>query len=198
MKPTLCFFIAALLLILSGCSTSRKVAKEERTATAEYAADTSGHTHSETGTQTATATLTENQERQDVTIDFVTVRFNESPGAENDSTARDWLNAVLNRNHTEGKRESKPPNVASVTAGRAVISGEKTGQTITTRQTQTDTTTDTEVKAHTQADTTEAVKSATEEKPKPTFWDCLYLLAGLIVITAGFVVTVKVCDRIRR
>ena len=120
------------------------------------------------------------------------------PSFPNDSTAPDWLNTVIAATASEGDEKAKPPNVKSITKGRAVLNGEKNEQSRTEATADRSTTEDDAVKQDVQADTKEATDTKTEEKPKSTICDWLYL-----VVVGGFsvyaiIIGVKVAIKMHR
>ena len=121
------FLIAAIAFFLSGCSTTRKTTATENQAEAQLTATTAGQQHIEATGQTAIITNVQTDEKQNVVIDFAKVEFypGEVPTLPSDSTAPDWLNAIVPGGSIEDGTKAKPPNVKSITTGRAVINGEK-------------------------------------------------------------------------
>lgn len=69
----------------------------------------------------------------------------------------------------------------SITTGRAVINGEKNESRATEATAQATATEDTSIKADVSAAQQEATETKTEEKPKFTIWDWLYL-----IVVGGF------------
>ncbi|WP_304960120.1 hypothetical protein [Muribaculum intestinale] len=117
------------------------------------------------------------------------------PSFPNDSTAPDWLNTVIAATASEGDEKAKPPNVKSITKDRAVLNGEKNEQSRTEAHADRSTTEDDAVKQDVQADTKEATDTKTEEKPKSTIWDWLYLAVvggfSVYAIIIGLKVAIK-------
>ena len=177
------FLIAALCFFLSGCSTTRKTSATDTKTEAQLTATTAGQQHSEATGQTAIITNVQTDERKNVVIDFATVEFypGEVPATPSDSTAADWLNAIVPGGSVGKVEQSKPPNVKSITTGRAVINGDKSESRTTEATAQATATEDSAIKADIQAEQQEAAKTTTEEKPKFSFWDWLYL-----IIVGGF------------
>ena len=165
------FLIAAVAFFLSGCSTTRKTTATETQAEAQL-----------TG-QTAIITNVQTDEKKNVVIDFAKVEFypGEVPTLPSDSTAPDWLNAIVPGGSIEDGTKAKPPNVKSITTGRAVINGEKNESRATEATAQATATEDTAIKADVSAAQQEATETKTEEKPKFTIWDWLYL-----IVVGGF------------
>ncbi|WP_304609934.1 hypothetical protein, partial [Muribaculum intestinale] len=98
------------------------------------------------------------------------------PTLPSDSTAPDWLNAIVPGGSIEDGTKAKPPNVKSITTGRAVINGEKNESRATEATAQATATEDTAIKADVSAAQQEAIETKTEEKPKFAIWDWLYLI----------------------
>ncbi|WP_300907921.1 hypothetical protein, partial [Muribaculum intestinale] len=98
-----------------------------------------------------------------------------------DSTAPDWLNAIVPGGSIEDGTKAKPPNVKSITTGRAVINGDKNESRTTEATAQATATEDTAIKADVSAAQQEATETKTEEKPKFAIWDWLYL-----IVVGGF------------
>ncbi len=105
----------------------------------------------------------------------------EVPTLPSDSTAPDWLNAIVPGGSIEDGTKAKPPNVKSITTGRAVINGEKNESRATEATAQATATEDTAIKADVSAAQQEATETKTEEKPKFAIWDWLYL-----IVVGGF------------
>lgn len=177
------FLIAAVAFFLSGCSTTRKTTTTETQAEAQLTATTAGQQHTEATGQTAIITNVQTDEKQNVVIDFAKVEFypGEVPTLPSDSTAPDWLNAIVPGGSIEDGTKAKPPNVKSITTGRAVINGEKNESRATEATAQATATEDTAIKADVSAAQQEATETKTEEKPKFTIWDWLYL-----IVVGGF------------
>ena len=174
------FLIAAIAFFLSGCSTTRKTTATENQAEAQLTATTAGQQHIEATGQTAIITNVQTDEKQNVVIDFAKVEFypGEVPTLPSDSTAPDWLNAIVPGGSIEDGTKAKPPNVKSITTGRAVINGEKNESRATEATAQATATEDTAIKADVSAAQQEATETKTEEKPKFTIWDWLYLIVS--------------------
>lgn len=169
--------IVVLALVASACSTSRKTVATNTQAEAQLTATTEQQHHAGSTETAAIITNVTTDERRNVVIDFATVEFYPAgvPSFPTDSTAPDWLNAVVAAATTEEGQKAKPPNVKSVTKGRAILTGEKNEQTRTEAQAEKTATEDDEIKQDIEADSKEATDTKTEEKPKFTFWDWLYL-----------------------
>lgn len=175
--------IVALSLFASACSTTRKTTATEYQTEAQLTAATEQQTHAESTGQTAIITNVQTDEKRNVVIDFAKVKFypGEVPAFPSDSTAPDWLNAIVPGGSVEDGTKAKPPNVKSITTGRAVINGEKNESRATEAAAKTTATEDTAIKADVSATQQEATETKTEEKPKFTIWDWLYL-----TIVGGF------------
>lgn len=175
--------IAAVAFFLSGCWTTRKTTATETQAEAQLTATTARQQHTEATGQTAIFINEQTDEKRNVVIDFAKVEFypGEVPTLPSDSTAADWLNTIVSGGSAENDGKTKPPNVKSITTGRAVINGEKTGSRATEATAQTTATEDTAIKADVSAAQQEATETKFEEKPKFTIWDWLYL-----IIVGGF------------
>lgn len=169
--------IVVLALLASACSTSRKTVATNTQAEAQLTATTEQQHHAGSTETAAIITNVTTDERRNVVIDFATLEFYPGgvPSFPTDSTAPDWLNAVVAAATSEEGQKAKPPNVKSVTKGRAVLTGEKNEQTRTEAQAERTATEDDEIKQDIEADSKEATDTKTEEKPKFTFWDWLYL-----------------------
>ena len=135
MKQIALFIIFVVVLVASSCSTSRKTATTNTQAEAQLTATTEQHHHAEANEQAAIITNVTTDERRNLVIDFATVEFypGSVPSIPSDSTANDILNAVFAAATEEGQK-AKPPNVKSVTKGRAIINGEKNEQARTEAQ----------------------------------------------------------------
>lgn len=171
-------FIVALSLFASACSTTRKTTATEYQAEAQLTAATEQQNRTESTGQVAIVTNVQTDEKKNVIIDFATVEFYPGgvPSIPSDSTrAADWLNAVVSGGSNEDGEKAKPPNVKSITKGRAVINGEKNESRATEAAVQATATEDTTIKSDIQTDQKEATETKTEEKPKFTIWDWLYL-----------------------
>ncbi len=111
------------------------------------------------------------------------------------STAPDWLNTVIAATASEGDEKAKPPNVKSITKGRAVLNGEKNEQSWTEAHADRTTIEDDTEKQNINAEAKEDTDTKTEEKPKSTIWDWLYLavVGGFCVyaIIIGLKVAIK-------
>lgn len=190
--------IVVLALFASACSTSRKTTATNTQAEAQLTATTKQQHHAEATEKAAVITNVTTDERRNVVIDFATVEFFPGvvPSLPLDSTAPDWLNAIIAAAATEEGQKAKPPNVKSVTKGRAILNGEKNEQTRTEAQADRTTTEDTAKKQDIKADNKEATDSKTEEKPKFTFWDWLYIAVvggfGVYAIIIGVRIAVKI------
>ena len=170
--------IVVLALFASACSTSRKTVATKTDAEAQLTATTEQQHHAGSIEKAAVITNVTTDERRNVVIDFATVEFYPGgvPSIPSDSTsAPDCLNAIIAAAATEEGQKAKPPNVKSVTKGRAVLNGEKNEQTRTEAQAEKKATEDSEIKQDVEANNKEAAETKTEEKPKFTFWDWLYL-----------------------
>lgn len=172
------FLIAAVAFFLSGCSTTRKTTATETQAEAQLTATTAGQQHTEATGQAAIFINEQTDEKRNVVIDFAKVEFypGEVPALPSDSTAADWLNTIVSGGSVKNDGKMKPPNVKSITTGRAVINGENTGSRATEATAQTTATEDTAIKADVSAAQQEATETKSEEKPKFTIWDWLYLI----------------------
>lgn len=182
MKQIALFIIFVVVLVASSCSTSRKTATTNTQAEAQLTATAEQQNHAEATEQAAVITNVTTDERRNVVIDFAKVEFypGSVPSIPSDSTANDILNAVFAAATEEGQK-AKPPNVKSVTKGRAIINGEKNEQARTEAQAERTEIEDTTTAQDVKADSKEATDCKTEEKPKFTFWDWLYL-----AIVGGF------------
>ena len=114
------------------------------------------------------------------------------------STAPDWLNTVIDATASEGDEKAKPPNVKSITKGRAVLNGEKNEQSWTEAHADRTTIEDDTEKQNINAEAKEDTDTKTEEKPKSTIWDWLYLavIGGFSVY--AIIIGVKVAIKIHR
>lgn len=169
--------IVVFALFASACSTSRKTVATKTEAEAQFTATTEQQHHAGSTETAAVITNVTTDERRNVVIDFATVEFYPGgvPSFPNDSTAPDWLNAVIAAATTEDGEKAKPPNVKSITKGRAVLNGEKNEQSRTEAQAERTATEDDAIKQDVEAKDKEASDTKTVEKPKFTFWDWLYL-----------------------
>lgn len=170
--------IVVLALLASACSTSRKTVATNTEAEAQLTATTEQQHHAGSTEKAAVITNVTTDERRNVVIDFATVEFYPGgvPSIPSDSTpAPDWLNAIIAASASEEGQKAKPPNVKSVTKGRAVLNGEKNEQTRTEAQAEKEATEDSAIKQDVKANNKEATETKTEEKPKFTIWDWLYL-----------------------
>lgn len=169
--------IVVFALFASACSTSRKTVATKTETEAQFTATTEQQHHAGSTETAAVITNVTTDERRNVVIDFATVEFYPGgvPSFPNDSTAPDWLNAVIAAATTEDGEKAKPPNVKSITKGRAVLNGEKNEQSRTEAQAERTATEDDAIKQDVEAKDKEASDTKTEEKPKFTFWDWLYL-----------------------
>lgn len=182
MKQIALFIIFVVVLVASSCSTSRKTATTNTQAEAQLTATAEQQNHAEATEQAAVITNVTTDERRNVVIDFAKVEFypGSVPSIPSDRTANDILNAVFAAVTEEGQK-AKPPNVKSVTKGRAIINGEKNEQARTEAQAERTETEDTTTAQDVKADSKGTTDCKTEEKPKFTFWDWLYL-----AIVGGF------------
>lgn len=190
--------IVVLALLASACSTSRKTVATNTQAEAQLTATTEQQHHAGFTETAAIITNVTTDERRNVVIDFATVEFYPGgvPSIPSDSTsAPDWLNAIIAAAATEEGQKAKPPNVKSVTKGRAVLNGEKNEQTRTEAQAEKKATEDSAIKQDVEANNKEAAETKTEEKPKFTFWDWLYLAVvgtfGIYAIIWGVKTAIK-------
>lgn len=183
MKQVALFIIFVVALVASSCSTSRKTATTSTQAEAQLTATTEQQHHAEATEQSAIITNVTTGERRNVVIDFAKVEFypGAAPSIPSDSTTAERINAIFAAATTEDGQKAKPPNVKSVTKGRAIITGEKNEQARTEAQAERTATEDTATAQDVKADSKEATDSKTEEKPKFTFWDWIY-----IAIVGGF------------
>lgn len=177
MKQIALFIIFVVVLVASSCSTSRKTATTNTQAEAQLTATTEQQHHAEATEQAAIITNVTTDERRNLVIDFATVEFYPGvvPSISPDSIAPGLLNAIFEAAASEDEQKAKPPNVKSVTKGRAIITGEKNGQARTEAKAERSTTEDTATAQDVKADSKEATDCKTEEKPKFTFWDWLYI-----------------------
>lgn len=189
--------IVVLALLASACSTSRKTVATNTAAEAQLTATTEQQHHAGSTENAAVITNVTTDERRNVVIDFATVEFYPGgvPSFPTDSTASDWLNAVVAAATSEEGQKAKPPNVKSVTKGRAVLTGEKNEQTRTEAQAEKKATEESTIKQDVEANNKEASETKTEEKPKFTFWDWLYLAVvgafGIYAIIWGVKTAIK-------
>ncbi len=170
--------IVVLALLASACSTSRKTVATNTEAEAQLTATTEKQHHAGSIEKAAVITNVTTDERRNVVIDFATVEFYPGgvPSVPSDSTAApDWLNTIIAAAASEEGQKAKPPNVKGVTKGRAVLNGEKNEQTRTEAQAEKEATEDSAIKQDVKANNKEATETKTEEKPKSTIWDWLYL-----------------------
>lgn len=183
MKQVALFIIFVVALVASSCSTSRKTATTSTQAEAQLTATTEQQHHAEATEQSAIITNVTTGERRNVVIDFAKVEFypGAAPSIPSDSTTAERINAIFAAATTEDGQKAKPPNVKSVTKGRAIITGEKNEQARTEAQAERTATEDTATAQDVKAESKEATDSKTEEKPKFTFWDWIY-----IAIVGGF------------
>lgn len=190
--------IVVLALLASACSTSRKTVATNTQAEAQLTATTEQQHHAGSTETAAIITNVTTDERRNVVIDFATVEFYPGgvPSIPSDSTsAPDWLNAIIAAASTEEGQKAKPPNVKSVTKGRAVLNGEKNEQTRTEAQAEKKATEESTIKQDVEANNKEASETKTEEKPKFTFGDWLYLAVvgafGIYAIIWGVKTAIK-------
>lgn len=190
--------IVVLALLASACSTSRKTVATNTEAEAQLTATTEQQHHAGSTEKAAVITNVTTDERRNVVIDFATVEFYPGgvPSVPSDSTpAPDWLNTIIAAAASEEGQKAKPPNVKSVTKGRAVLNGEKNEQTRTEAQAEKKATEDSAIKQDVEANKKEAAKTKTEEKPKFTFGDWLYLAVvgafGIYAIIWGVKTAIK-------
>lgn len=190
--------IVVLALLASACSTSRKTVATNTQAEAQLTATTEQQHHAGSTEKAAVITNVTTDECRNVVIDFATVEFYHGgvPSIPSDSTpAPDWLNTIIAAAASEEGQKAKPPNVKSVTKGRAVLNGEKNEQTRTEAQAEKKATEDSAIKQDVEANKKEAAKTKTEEKPKFTFGDWLYLAVvgafGIYAIIWGVKTAIK-------
>lgn len=190
--------IVVLALLASACSTSRKTVATNTDAEAQLTATTEQQHHAGSIEKAAVITNVTTDERRNVVIDFATVEFYPGvvPYLPSDSTAApDWLNTIMAAAGSEEGQKAKPPNVKSVTKGRATLNGEKNEQTRTETQAEKKATEDSAIKQDVEANNKEATQTKTEEKPKFTFWDWLYLAVvgafGIYAIIWGVKTAIK-------
>lgn len=190
--------IVVLALLASACSTSRKTVATNTEAEAQLTATTEQQHHAGSIEKAAVITNVTTDERRNVVIDFATVEFYPGvvPYLPSDSTAApDWLNTIMAAAGSEEGQKAKPPNVKSVTKGRATLNGEKNEQTRTETQAEKKATEDSAIKQDVEANNKEATQTKTEEKPKFTFWDWLYLAVvgafGIYAIIWGVKTAIK-------
>ncbi len=170
--------IVVLALFASACTTSRKATATNTQAEAQLTATTEKQHHAGSTEKAGIITNVTTDERRNVVIDFATVEFYPGgvPSVPSDSTAApDWLNTIIAAAASEEGQKAKPPNVKGVTKGRAVLNGEKNEQTRTEAQAEKEATEDSAIKQDVKANNKEATETKTEEKPKFTIWDWLYL-----------------------
>lgn len=199
MKRIALLFIVVLSLLLSGCSTARKTTTTNTQAEAQLTATAQEGHHAEATEKAAVITNVTTDERRNVVIDFTTVEFYPGgvPSLPSDTTAPDWLKDVIAFNNEDGNK-AKPPNVKSITKGRAVIEDDKNEQSRTEAQAERSTTEDDAVKEDIKADTKEATDTKTDEKLKFTFWDWLYIaVVGAFCIYA-IIVGVRIAAKLHR
>lgn len=192
--------IVVLALFASACSTSQKTTATNTQAEAQLTATTEQEHHAGITEKAAIITNVTTDERRNVVIDFATVEFYPGgvPSLPSDSTAPDWLNAVIAAATTEDGEKAKPPNVKSITKGRAVLNGEKNEQSRTEAQADRTTAEDTAKKQDVKADNKEATDSKTEEKPKFTFGDWLYLAVVGGFSVYAIIIGVRIAVKIHR
>lgn len=199
-RIALLFIVVLSLLLSSACSTTRKTTTTKTNAEAQFTATTEQEHHAGTTEKAAIITNVTTDERRNVVIDFTTVEYYPGgvPSSPNDSTAPDWLNAVIAATTTEGGEKAKPSNVKSITKGRAVLNGERNEQSRTEAQADRATTEDDKVKQDIKAEAKEDTDTKTEEKPKFTFWDWLYIsVVGAFSIYA-IIIAVKIVLKIHQ
>lgn len=192
--------IVVLALLASACSTSRKTVATNAEAEAQLTATTEQQHHAGSIEKAAVITNVTTDERRNVVIDFATVEFYPGgvPSVPSDSTAApDWLNMIIAAAASEEGQKAKPPNVKSVTKGRATLNGEKNEQTRTETQTEKKTTEDSAIKQDVEANNKEATQTKTAEKPKFTFWDWLYLAVVGAFIIGAVIFVVRVVAKLR-
>ena len=200
MKKVALFIIFVVALVVSSCSTSRKATATSTQAEAQLTATTEQQHHAEATEQAAIITNVTTDERRNVVIDFAKVEFypGAAPSVPSDSTAaNDIINAVFAAATEEGQK-AKPPNVKSVTKGRAIINGEKNKQARTEAQAERNATEDTATAEVLKADSKEATDIKTEEKPKFTFWDWLYIFLVVAACSVGISFIIYVVRQIRK
>lgn len=200
MRRIALLFIVVLSLLLSACSTTRKTTTTKTNTEAQLTATTEQEHHAGTTEKAAIITNVTTDERRNVVIDFATVEFYPGgvPSLPSDSTATDWLNAVMATATTEDGEKAKPPHVKSITKGRAILNGEKNEQTRTEAHADRTTTKDTAKKQDVKAENKEATDSKTEEKPKFTFWDWLYLAVVGGFSVYAIIIGVRIAVKIHR
>lgn len=200
MKRIAQILIVVIALLASACSTTRKTVAAKTETEAHLTAKAEQQHHAGTTEKATVITDITTDERRDVVIDFATVEFcpGTVPALPTDTAARrDWLNAVVAAN-TEGGEKAKPPNVKSITKGRAVISGQKNEQSRTESQADRTTAEDDTIKQDVRANHKEAADTKTEEKPKFTFWDWLYISLVVAACTVGIGFIIYVVRQIRK
>lgn len=200
MKKIALFIIFVVALVASSCSTSRKATATSTQAEAQLTATTEQQHHAEATEQATIITNVTTDERRNVVIDFAKVEFypGATPSVPSDSTtAADIINAVFAAATEEGQK-AKPPNVKSVTKGRAIITGEKNEQARTEAQAERAATEDTATAQDLKADSKEATDTKTEEKPKFTFWDWLYISLVVAACSVGIGFIIYVVRQIRK
>lgn len=159
------------------CSTTRKTTATNTQVEAQLTETTENERHREANETAAVVTNVTTDESRNVVIDFATVEF--YPGgsyAQPDSAAfRDWLKNIVATDAIEQPEDLKPPNVKSITKGRATIAGEKKQEARTEAQAERNEVEEATTKQDIHADRKEATETKAEEKPKLTIWDWLYM-----------------------
>ena len=200
MKQVALFIIFVVALVASSCSTSRKTATTNTQAEAQLTATTEQQHHAEATEQAAVITNVTTDERRNVVIDFAKVEFypGAAPSIPSDSTTAERINAIFAAAATEEGQKAKPPNVKSVTKGRAIITGEKNEQARTEAQAERTETEDTATAQDVKAASKEATDCKTEEKPKFTFWDWLYISLVVAACSVEISFIIYVVRQIRK
>lgn len=200
MKQVALFIIFVVALVASSCSTSRKTATTNTQTEAQLTATTEQKHHAEATEQAAIITNVTTDERRNVVIDFAKVEFypGAAPSIPSDSTTAERINAIFADAATEEGQKAKPPNVKSVTKGRAIITGEKNEQARTEAQAERTETEDTATAQDVKAASKEATDCKTEEKPKFTFWDWLYISLVVAACSVGISFIIYIVRQIRK
>ena len=200
MKQVALFIIFVVALVASSCSTSRKTATTNTQAEAQLTATTEQQHHAEATEQAAVITNVTTDERRNVVIDFAKVEFypGAAPSIPSDSTTAEIINAIFAADATEEGQKAKPPNVKSVTKGRAIVTGEKNAQARTEAQAERTETEDTATAQDVKAASKEATDCKTEEKPKFTFWDWLYISLVVAAFSVEISFIIYVVRQIRK
>lgn len=192
--------IVVLALFASACTTSRKETATNTQAEAQLTATTEKQHHAGSTEKAGIITNVTTDERRNVVVDFTTVEFYPGgvPSFPNDSTAPDWLNTVIAATASENGEKAKPPNVKSITKGRAVLNGEKNEQSRTEAQADRTTTEDDTEKQDINAEAKKDTDTKTEEKPKFNILDWLYLAVVGVFCVYAIIIGLKVAIKMHR